>query len=115
MGDRRPKTVPEVYAREQVYLSERPEADTVLQAIRIGDFGITALPNEVYALTGLKIKAASPLAGTMNIELANDELGYIPPPEQHKLGGYTTWAARSSYTDVDTEPRMVETVLTLLE
>ena len=51
----------------------------------------------------------------MVIELANDELGYIPPPEQHKLGGYTTWAARSSYTAVDTEPRMVETELQLLE
>jgi hypothetical protein len=54
----------------------------LLQAIRVGDFGITALPNEVYALTGLKIKAQSPLPGTMNVELANDELGYIPPPSR---------------------------------
>lgn len=28
----------------------------------------------------------------MNIELANGAEGYIPPPEQHKLGGYTTVA-----------------------
>jgi putative membrane-bound dehydrogenase-like protein len=115
MGNRLPKNQPEVYAREVIYLHDRPEADMLLQAIRVGDFGITAMPNEVYALTGLKIKAQSPLAATMNIELANDELGYIPPPEQHKLGGYTTWPARSSYTAVDTEPKMVETVLTLLE
>ena len=30
----------------------------------------------------------------MNIELANGSEGYIPPPEQHMLGGYTTWPAR---------------------
>lgn len=115
MGDRLPKTQPEVYAKEVPHLLARPEADMLLQAIRIGDFGLTAMPNEVYALTGLKIKAQSPLAGTMNIELANDELGYIPPPEQHPMGGYTTWPARSSYPAVDAEPKMVETVLTLLE
>ena len=114
-GDRRPKTQTEVLAREAIFLSQRPQAQMKLQAIRIGDFAIAALPNEVYALTGLKIKAHSPLAATMCIELANDELGYIPPPEHHKLGGYTTWAARSSYTAVDTEPRMVEAVVTLLE
>ncbi|QOV91360.1 PVC-type heme-binding CxxCH protein [Humisphaera borealis] len=115
MGDRLPKTQPEVYAKEVPHLVNVPEADMLLQAIRIGDFGLTAMPNEVYALTGLKIKAQSPLAGTMNVELANDELGYIPPPEQHPMGGYTTWPARSSYPAVDTEPKMVETVLTLLE
>src|SRR5437764_3247593 len=71
MGDRLPKTQPEVYAREQVYLHDRPQAQMLLQSIRIGDFGIVAMPCEVYALTGLKIKAQSPLKTTMNIELAN--------------------------------------------
>ncbi len=40
---------------------------------------ITALPNEVYGITGLKLKAQSPLPATFNIELANGAEGYIPP------------------------------------
>ena len=56
MGDRRPKDRTEVMAHETIYLHDRPEADMKLQAIRIGEFGIVALPNEVYAATtGMKI------------------------------------------------------------
>jgi hypothetical protein len=86
-----------------------------LQAVRIGELGITAIPNEVYALTGLKLKAQSPLRATFNVELANGADGYIPPPEQHALGGYTTWAARTAGLEVQAEPRIVETLLGLLE
>ncbi|MGE3822506.1 MAG: LamG-like jellyroll fold domain-containing protein, partial [Isosphaeraceae bacterium] len=67
------------------------------------------------ALTGLKIKARSPLPTTFTIELANGSEGYIPPPEQHTLGGYTTWPARTAALEVQAEPRIVSTVLTLLE
>ncbi len=107
--------MPETYAREQIYLHDEPEVDVKLQAIRIGDLGITALPNEVYGITGLKLKSASPLATTFNIELANGAQGYIPPPEQHALGGYTTWAARTAGLEVEAEPKIVATLLTLLE
>ena len=112
---RLPRTLPEIYALESIFLHERPRTELKLQALRIGDLGITALPNEVYAITGLKLKAQSPLATTFNIELANGGEGYIPPPEQHKLGGYTTWPARTAGLEVQAEPRIVETLLSLLE
>ncbi len=115
MGDRPPKTLPEVYAKEAIFLHEDPERELKLQAIRIGDLGITAIPNEVYALTGLKIKAQSPLTPTFTIELANGSEGYIPPPEQHALGGYTTWPARTAALEVQAEPKILEAVLGLLE
>jgi hypothetical protein len=115
MGDRIPQNQPEVYAREAVFLHEDPTCELILQAIRIGGMGITAVPNEVYALTGLKLKARSPLQPTMNIELANGAEGYIPPPEQYVLGGYNTWPARSAGLEVGAEPRIVEAVLELLE
>ena len=51
----------------------------------------------------------------MVIELANGAEGYIPPPEQHKLGGYTTWAASTAGLEVEAEPIIVETMLGLLE
>ncbi len=110
-----PKDTREVYAREQVLLHQMKSTEIVVQAIRIGRFAIASTPNETYALTGLKIKHQSPAERTMVIELANGADGYIPPPEQHHLGGYNTWAARSAGLEVTAEPRIVSTNLGLLE
>ncbi|MHB1560754.1 MAG: LamG-like jellyroll fold domain-containing protein [Isosphaeraceae bacterium] len=116
MKDRKePRTLPEVYAREAIYIHDDPRRELKLQAIRVGDLAIAAIPDEVYAITGLKLKARSPLPLTMNIELANGSEGYIPPPEQHELGGYTTWPARTAGLEVQAEPRIVGSVLKLLE
>lgn len=52
---------------------------------------------------------------TFHIGLANGSEGYVPPPEQHKLGGYTTWLARTASLEVAAEPKIVEEVLCLLE
>jgi hypothetical protein len=114
-GDRLPQNHPEVYAQQAQWIHENPEAEVVLQAIRIGELGIAALPNEVYGITGLKLKQQSPLTSTFNLELANGGEGYIPPPEQHRLGGYTTWPARSAGLEEQAEPKIVEAVLSLLE
>lgn len=106
---------PIVYANETVALSEMPPTrELKLQAIRIGHLGVTAIPNEVFGSTGLTIKARSPLPTTFNISLANGSEGYIPPPEQHKLGGYTTWRARTSCLEVEAEPKITAAVLQLL-
>lgn len=115
MGDRLPETSPEVYAREQILLHEMQQTEVVVQAIRIGEIGIATTPNETYALTGLKLKLQSPLVNQMVIELANGGDGYIPPPEQHHLGGYNTWAARSAGLEIQAEPRITEAALQLLE
>ncbi len=115
MGDRLPKTTPEVYAREQIMLHEAQETEIVVQALRIGDIGIATTPNETYAITGLKIKAASPLAHNMVIELANGGDGYIPPAEQHPFGGYNTWAARSAGLEVAAEAKITQAAISLLE
>ena len=106
---------PEVYSQEALILHERKNSDLKLQAIRIGTLGITTFPNEVYAITGLKMKRQTPLESHINIELANGAVGYIPPPEQHELGGYTTWAARTAGLDVLAEPIIVDTLLGALE
>jgi len=115
MGDRKPRNQTEVYAREALFLHEEPTRELRLQAIRVGDMGIAAIPCEVYGITGLKLKAHSPLVPTMNIELANGCEGYIPPPEQHRLGGYNAWPARTAGLEEQAEPKIVEAVLALLE
>jgi len=105
-----------VYAQEAQHLSKYPPTTKIkLQAIRIGDLGIAATPCEVFAETGLAIKRESPHPATFHIELANGYGGYLPPPEQHKLGGYETWPARSSFLEVDAEPKIRHTLLSLLQ
>ncbi len=114
-ADRKPRNWEEVYAREIVELAKMgPTRELKLQAIRIGDLGIAAVPCEVYGSTGLAVKAASPLQTTMNISLANGCEGYIAPPEQHKLGGYTTWRARTSCLEELAEPKIKAAVAGLL-
>jgi hypothetical protein len=115
MGDRLPKTPTEVYAREQIILHERQQTEIVVQALRLGDIGIATTPNETYAITGLKIKAASPLPHNMVIELANGGDGYIPPPEMHAWGGYNTWTARSAGLEVNAEPKITAAAIEMLE
>jgi len=48
-------------------------------------------------------------------KLANAYHGYLPTPAQHKLGGYETWRARSSYLEVDAAPKIVTAVMDLLQ
>lgn len=105
----------EVYAHETVMLNEYPPfVETIVQALRIGDLGITTSPCETFVETGLAIKAASPLKPTFTIELANDYCGYLPTAEHHQLGGYETWRARSSFLEVDAEARLRAKMLELL-
>lgn len=92
-----------------------PTRELKIQAIRLGEMGIVGIPNEVYASTGVTIKAETPLKPTMNISLANGNEGYIPPPEQHQLGGYTTWRARTSCLETGAEPKIRDAVLELLK
>jgi len=115
MDGRRPRNRPEVYAEQAVWIRDNPLETVPLQAVRVGDLGMTAIPCEVYGLTGLKLKSASPLPLTFNISLANGASGYIPPAEQHLLGGYTTWPARTAGLELNAETRIVEEVTRLLE
>jgi neutral ceramidase len=106
----------EVYARETVLLAKYPaKVKAVLQAMRIGDVGICAVPCEVFVEIGLELRKKSPLKGTFTIELANGYNGYLPTPEQHELGGYETWRARSSYLETGASPKITKALLGLLD
>ena len=106
----------QIYAREARALAEFPEVVSVpIQAFRIGDLAIAQSPCETFAETGLRIKEASPFpSATFTIELANGYNGYLPSREQHQLGGYETWPARSSYLEVDAERSICEGLIELL-
>lgn len=67
------------------------EIPRLVQAFRIGDLAIGAIPYETFVETGLRIKSESPFEHAFIIELANGAGGYLPTPAQHRLGGYETW------------------------
>jgi len=83
---------------------EHPRTEPVLiQAFRIGDQAIVSMPFEVLVEIGLEIKKNSPFHHTFLIELANGGYGYLPPPNQHKLGGYETWPGTSRFQPQSSE------------
>ncbi|MEM9017601.1 MAG: neutral/alkaline non-lysosomal ceramidase N-terminal domain-containing protein, partial [Verrucomicrobiota bacterium] len=80
------------YALRVLALDEGPESvDVAIQAGRIGDQAILALPFEVLVEIGMELKEESPFSRTLIVGLANGAFGYLPPPHQHELGGYETW------------------------
>ena len=115
VGPRPTRNWEENYARETVLLANWPATQRLLlQAIRVGDFGIGAIPCETYGATGLALKRASPFELTMIVGLANGYNGYLPPPDQFPVGEYTTWRARTSYLETNAEPQIRQSLLRLL-
>ncbi|MCA9014967.1 MAG: hypothetical protein KDA77_06500 [Planctomycetaceae bacterium] len=108
-------TTNEVYARETVQINKGPETVNLkLQALRIGELGIVAIPCEVFAEIGLEIKQKSPLKPTFVIALANGYNGYLPTPGQHILQGYETWRSSWSYLEVDASHKINKQVFEML-
>ncbi|HWA98831.1 MAG TPA: neutral/alkaline non-lysosomal ceramidase N-terminal domain-containing protein, partial [Pirellulales bacterium] len=91
-----------------------PEVTMVLQAIRIGDLGIATSPFETFTETGLEIKQRSPWKPTFTIELANGAYGYLPTPEQHRLGGYETWLG-TNRVEINASRKMTDALVNMLE
>lgn len=105
----------EVYARETVLLKDYPDRVRVpLQVLQVGDAAVVAIPCETFAEIGLSIKKKSPFATTCVVSLANGYFGYLPTPQQHQLGGYETWRARSSFLEVEASTKMEQTIMDLL-
>lgn len=97
-----------IYARETLKLADFPDTVPVkLQMHRINNLSISTIPCEVFVETGLELKRMSPFDRHFTISLANGYNGYLPTPEQHALGGYETWRARSSYLAEDASPKIV--------
>ncbi len=110
------KGVEEVYARETVFMAKYPEKVKIsLQAFRIGELAIAAIPCEVFTEIGLSIKKKSPFKTTCVVSLANGYFGYLPTQAQHALGGYETWRARSSFLGVKSSDEIEKDVRGLLD
>ncbi len=99
---------------EQLTTEWPDEIEIILQTFRIGDLGIAAIPFETFAETGLEIKKRSPFKQSFTIELANGSYGYLPTPEQHKLGGYETWLG-TNRVEVEASTKIVSELMSLFK
>jgi len=117
---RKPEKAELVHSLEKIYAQrilqverEWPdEISIILQAFRIGDLGISALPFETFTETGLELKAKSPFKPTFTVSIANGTYGYLPTPEQHRLGGYETWLS-TNRVEVNATNKIVAELLKL--
>ncbi|QDT09681.1 neutral/alkaline non-lysosomal ceramidase N-terminal domain-containing protein [Stieleria marina] len=109
------------HSREEIYADRIAKIQTApkeiqiqLQALRIGDLGIAAIPFETFTETGLELKDRSPFGDTFTIELANGSYGYLPTPRQHRLGGYETWLG-TSYVEQEATTKIVAALLEMFQ
>lgn len=99
--------------RVQNLLNGPDEVSIPLQAVRIGDLAIAAIPFEVFTEIGLEIKEEAPFDDAFTIELANDYHGYLPTPRQHELGGYETWMG-TNRVQLDASEQITKVILELM-
>lgn len=101
----------EIYAERIARIQQGPQTIQVpLQTVRIGDLGIAAIPFETFVEIGLELKDRSPFQQTFTIELANGSFGYLPTPEQHRLGGYETWLG-TNYVEIEASRKIVARII----
>jgi neutral ceramidase len=105
----------EAYARRTLALAEAGESIKIpLQVVRVGDLAVCAIPFETLVEIGLELKEKSPFSETMVIGIANGYNGYLPTPEQHRLGGYETWLGTNKVQE-DASVLIVENLLAMMK
>ncbi len=103
----------ESYARKTMSMLDGGQITVPLQAIRLGDTALCAIPFETLVEIGLELKQRSPFANTIVVGIANGYNGYLPPPNQHELGGYETWLGTSRVQE-DASVLIIDQLLQML-
>ena len=97
----------------EMYLEEEKNAppltiDFGIHVLQIGPWTIVGLPGEIYSDIGLKIKANSPFANTIVVEIANGYYGYVSPDIIQQSGCYEGRYSMVAYTGLGTEKVLVD-------
>ncbi|MEC9095327.1 MAG: neutral/alkaline non-lysosomal ceramidase N-terminal domain-containing protein [Planctomycetota bacterium] len=104
-----------IYAARIANLKDGPDSILAsLQTLRIGNTGIAAIPFETFVEIGLHLKAQSPFENSFTVELANGWYGYLPTPEQHRLGGYETWLG-TNWVELNASNRITTELLKMFD
>ncbi len=72
----------------------KPAVQIPIQAIRVGNLGVVAVPGETFTSQGVEVKKQSPFPHTLFIGYSNGCLAYIPTRDAYPAGG---WSLRERY------------------
>ncbi len=90
--------------------------DVPLQALRIGELALVAIPAQIFNTIGQEMKHWSPARQTMIVELANTRVtSYVPTADQVERGAYGSRPIVSRWLSTDTGRRMIDAVLVMLQ
>ncbi len=105
------RSLQEIYAARILALTRLPdEMPLPLQAFRIGNIGVAAIPNEVLVEIGLELKDKVPFKHAFTHSNAGGYFGYLPNAEQFRLGGYETWIG-TCWFEEQTASQVVASIL----
>jgi hypothetical protein len=104
----------------EMYLAEDADKtprmfDIGVHVLQLGDIVFVGLPGEIFSEIGLKIKALSPFAHTVVVELADGWHGYIAPDYVVRAGCYESIYSNISYTGLGTADVLVDGAVTMLK
>jgi hypothetical protein len=96
----------ELYAPAALVLARTKDREhrAEIGALRLGSFGLGAMPAEMFVELGEVVEAASPLRPTRTIGLTNGAMGYVPTKRAFAEGGYEA-GYRSARYEADTGHR----------
>ena len=86
-----------------------------IQAIVLGDRAIVGVPGELFCEFGLQIKEAAHPLHALIAACTNGRVGYIPPQEAFRRGGYETTFGPSSMLSPEAGDLVVEAGVQLVE
>lgn len=89
-GGDRAKRAGMLQGMARTYHGQR-EATVTLQAMRVGQLGLLALPSEPFAEIGVRVREGSPFPVTMFSGYANGQFASIPLRSDHEEGGDGVW------------------------
>jgi hypothetical protein len=91
-----------------------PRVPVEVHALRIGDAAIVTSPFELFLDYALRIKARSPAAQTLTVQLAAGDLMYLPTERAVRGGGYGAMPA-VSYVGPEGGAELVEASLQMIQ
>ncbi len=86
-----------------------------IHVMQVGGWVVVGLPGEIYTCIGTRIKANSPFANTLVVELANGAHGYISPDIIQDCGAYEGIYSSIAYTGHGTADVLVNGTTSMLQ
>ncbi|HEU4754193.1 MAG TPA: hypothetical protein VFU47_13870, partial [Armatimonadota bacterium] len=68
-----------------------------ISALRLGSFGLAAVPGEYFVELAREVEAGSPFKPTRTLGLTNGSMGYIPTRQGYVEGGYESGYRSARY------------------